>query len=251
MLAAAPARADRLAPPALRMSTPGEACRTAIANAEKAARIPPALLAAIGRVESGRFDPANNRTNPWPWSINAEGKPGVFETRDQAIAAVRALQAQGVRSIDVGCMQVNLMHHPNAFGSLEQAFDPVTNASYAARFLTQLRDQTGTWEMATARYHSATPEFGDAYQRKVAAVHPEEQRITASAQLIGMSPLAGRPNADMARSGTPVGGFIPPARSNAGRIIPLALAANGSGSPGRPLDAYRSNPIPVAARPPG
>jgi hypothetical protein len=239
-------------PPNLRLSTPGEACRTAIAAAERGARIPQALLAAIARVESGRYDPATNRTTPWPWTINAEGKPGVFDTKEQAIAAVRMLQAQGVRSIDVGCMQVNLMHHPNAFASLEQAFDPVANAGYAARFLTQLREQTGTWEAATARYHSATPEYGGAYQRKVAAVLPEEQRFASATQLIGISPQAGRIIApELARSGMPVGGFIPPTRSNAGRIIPLALASNGAIQPGRPLDAYRSQPIPVAGRPPG
>ena len=52
---------------------------------------------------------------------------------------MRAVQAQGVRSIDIGCMQVNLMHHPNAFATLDAAFDPLANALYAARFLTELR----------------------------------------------------------------------------------------------------------------
>ena len=46
------------------------------------------------------------------------------QTRQQAVAAVQALQARGVRSIDVGCLQVNLMYHPIAFASLDDAFDP-------------------------------------------------------------------------------------------------------------------------------
>ena len=58
--------------------------------------------------------------------------------RRQAIAAVKALQARGVRSIDVGCMQINLSYHPHAFRDLDQAFDPHANAAYAERFLTQL-----------------------------------------------------------------------------------------------------------------
>ena len=52
-----------------------------------------------------------------------------------------------MRSIDIGCAQVNLMHHPDAFASLEQAFDPMANADYAARFLKQLHDTHGGREL--------------------------------------------------------------------------------------------------------
>ena len=80
---------------------------------------------------------------------------------------MRTLQARGVRSIDVGCMQVNLMHHPDAFASLDEAFDPVANARYAARFLSALFRQTGDWSLATANYHSANADRGEDYQRRV------------------------------------------------------------------------------------
>jgi hypothetical protein len=109
----------------------GAQCRPAIDAAERGTAIPPHLLAAIGRVESGRRDPQSGGWNPWPWTVNAEGEGFFFDTKEQAIAAVRTMQARGTRSIDVGCMQVNLMHHPDAFGSLEQAFDPASNAAYA------------------------------------------------------------------------------------------------------------------------
>ena len=75
--------------------------------------VPPQLLAAIGRVESGRRDPVTGVWGAWPWTINAEGSGSYFDTKAEAIQAVQALQARGVRSIDVGCMQVNLMHHPD------------------------------------------------------------------------------------------------------------------------------------------
>ena len=90
--------------------------------------------ASAGRHQPGRerpARPADRRVHPWPWTINAEGQGLFYDTKAQAVAAVRALQARGVRSIDVGCMQVNLMHHPDAFPTLEQAFDPQTNAAYA------------------------------------------------------------------------------------------------------------------------
>ena len=86
--------------------------------------------------------PSSGALHPWPWTVDAEGQGAFYDSKELAIAAVRALQARGVRSIDVGCMQVNLMHHPNAFNSLEQAFDPVArNANYAAQFLTELHGQ--------------------------------------------------------------------------------------------------------------
>ncbi len=72
---------------------------------------------------------------PWPWTINVAGQGFFFPTKALAVTAVRELLASGVQSIDVGCLQVNLMFHPAAFASLEQAFDPMANARYAARFL--------------------------------------------------------------------------------------------------------------------
>lgn len=168
--AARPPSAPLIALPA---PAPGLLCRQEIHAAERAGGVPLQLMAAIARVESGRSD-ARGVVHPWPWTINAEGAGQYFETKEAALAAVRALQASGVRSIDVGCMQVNLAHHPTAFASLEQAFDPAANAAYAARFLNLLYSKTGDWTKATAYYHSATPERGEGYQRKVAAVWPDE-----------------------------------------------------------------------------
>ena len=45
----------------------------------------------------------------------ALGKDRFFSSKAAAITAVRKLQADGVRNIDVGCMQVNLKYHPKVF----------------------------------------------------------------------------------------------------------------------------------------
>jgi Transglycosylase SLT domain len=147
--------------------SPGGLCRTAIAAAERSWRLPAGLLPAIGRVESGRPDPQTGGVQSWPWTINAEGVGRFFETKDEAIAAVQALQARGVRSIDVGCMQVNLLHHPTAFATLDQAFDPGINAMYAGRFLSALFGQSASWPVAAAAYHSQTPDLAADYRRRV------------------------------------------------------------------------------------
>jgi hypothetical protein len=148
---------------------PASLCETAAISAEYAARLPPRLLMAISLTETGRIDSASGQARPWPWTINAEGVGQFFQTRLQAVTAVRALQARGVQSIDIGCMQVNLMYHPTAFASLEEAFDPRANAVYAARFLNTLYAGARNWARAIAAYHSETPALGEAYRLLVMA----------------------------------------------------------------------------------
>ncbi len=154
----APAKAD-----------PATLCEAAANSAEYTERLPPRLLQAIGMTETGRLDPATGRLRPWPWSIDVDGDGQFFETRDEAIAAVEAAQARSVKSIDVGCNPVNLMFHPDAFASLQEAFDPVSNARFAARFLNTLYAGSHDWSRAIAAYHSETPALGDAYRVLVLA----------------------------------------------------------------------------------
>ena len=145
-------------------------CEAAIAAAERAQGTAPGLLAAIGLVESGRRDARTGVRAPWPWTVTAEGVGTFYRGKGEAIRAVEALQARGVASIDVGCMQVNLMHHPGAFRSLEAAFDPAGNAFVAGRFLGTLFLRVGSWAAAAAAYHSLTPALGAEYGRLIAAV---------------------------------------------------------------------------------
>ena len=147
----------------------GEACRDQAAAAERAAGIPEGLLLAIGRRESGRFDAEAGAVLPWPWTVNRDGEDHIFAAKDEAVAYVAAAQAEGSRSIDVGCFQINLKYHPTAFASLDEGFDPAANAAYAARFLTELHDRDGSWETAVAYYHSATPWYGEPYRDAVLA----------------------------------------------------------------------------------
>jgi hypothetical protein len=145
-------------------------CAAAIATAERSGDIPSGLLAAIGQIESGRADRVHGTIHPWPWTINADGAGHFYATKAEAVAATAALVSRGITSVDVGCMQVNLAYHPTAFASLEEAFDPLANSFYAARFLRLLFSQTGDWPAAVAAYHSQTHEIGAAYQGKVLAV---------------------------------------------------------------------------------
>ncbi len=147
-----------------------ESCERAGAAAEQGYGLPPGLLQAIGRVESGRWDNAAGKIVVWPWSVDVDGQPHRYDSAEAALQDVRAQSAEGRHSIDVGCFQINLGWHPGAFASLEQAFDPVANANYAAAFLRSLNLRLGSWTDAVAAYHSANPDLGIPYRERVMAI---------------------------------------------------------------------------------
>lgn len=146
-----------------------QSCREAAAVAERKYRIPAGLLNAIALVESGRSVPGSKARTAWPWTIHAEGKGRWLESREEAVAMVKRLKAKGVKNIDVGCMQVNQMYHPDAFPNLETAFTPAMNADYAARFLSELFQETKSWTKAASYYHSRTPKHANRYKKLVLA----------------------------------------------------------------------------------
>ena len=167
--AAQPGRtAKALSKIATTLASPQTACRRAIAAAEISHGIPTGFLLAIGRVESGRLDPQSGSVQPWPWTIDVDLKGTFFEARADAVAYVEAAQQAGIQSIDVGCMQVNLLQHPTAFATVEDAFDPVINANYAARFLVDLQHESGDWITAAGLYHSRTEALAAPYRDAVA-----------------------------------------------------------------------------------
>lgn len=215
---ATPAMATRSIGPTL---DPGQLCRQAILTAEREHRLPTALLHAIARVESGRPDPRTGAAVSWPWTINAEGQGRFFDSKESAITAVRALQARGVSVIDVGCLQVNLHHHPRVFSSLDEAFDPVANARYAGLFLTRLRQGARDWETAASHYHSQTPERAEAYRLKVLAAWPGmAHRVAAERQRDAMVAAWG---GDRAPSSAPPAG----AAGDGFQAVALSLSQRG------------------------
>ncbi len=143
-------------------------CIDTAARINVAERLPKDMLAGIAITESGRTDPSSKAKVAWPWTVTSGGEGQYFPTKAAAIAEVKRLRAKGVENIDVGCMQINLKYHPDAFASLSDAFDPETNVRYAARFLKELRQAGNGWSDAVRRYHSADADRGQAYEKRVA-----------------------------------------------------------------------------------
>jgi len=166
--------ASAVAPAAAKPANPPD-CRDVAAAAERRHDIPLRLLAAISLAETGRWDRARRAPIAWPWTVFAEGRGRFLPDKASAVAEVQALQARGVRNIDVGCMQVNLKYHPEAFASLEEALEPASNVAFAAGFLSRLRQNHRSWSVAVARYHSSTRALNRPYRRKVMKLWHEER----------------------------------------------------------------------------
>lgn len=143
-------------------------CLRFVQSYERSMRIPQGLLMAIAFTESGR-DVGTGERVPWPWTINVGGDGRYFDTKEQAVAAVRRLLDEGQRSIDVGCMQINLRYHPNAFRDIETAFDPGANVAYGAQYLRSLYRLQGSWPKAVERYHSSDDGRREEYRERVVA----------------------------------------------------------------------------------
>ena len=144
-------------------------CHQETALTERRMAIPRHLLTAISLAESGRRDDTNGANVAWPWTVTSGGQGRFYDTKAEAMAEVEILMTQGVRNIDVGCMQVNLHYHGGAFETLDEAFDPRANTAYAATYLKTMYAATADWTDAAGYYHSTTPERNGPYKEKVLA----------------------------------------------------------------------------------
>lgn len=161
-----------------------EMCSVAAQNAEKNYNIKENLLATIAMVESGKWDDKAGKRSAWPWTVHAEGKGYYFDSKEQAVAAVKAMQNNGITNIDVGCMQINLRYHGKAFKSLEDAFEPEKNVAYSAKFLKQLHKRNKEdWKKTAMHYHSKDWRKGINYKNRLEKHYAEYVRSDTTTTL--------------------------------------------------------------------
>jgi hypothetical protein len=141
-------------------------CIIATKKYEEIYGIPKNLLLSMSLTESGRRI-KNGEFISWPWTINRKGKGKFFDNKVTAINYVKAYTKEGKKNIDLGCMQVNFMYHPNAFKNFYEAFDPDKNVAWAATKLKTLYAKFGTWESAVGYYHSYRKTKRKKYSQKV------------------------------------------------------------------------------------
>jgi soluble lytic murein transglycosylase-like protein len=139
------------------------ACEREIQAAAAKYGITEGILYSVGLTETGRKGSLS------PFAMNVEGKAYFSASQQEAITAFHAAKRQGMKLIDIGCMQINHHFHGENFSSPEEMFDPRRNVEYAAKFLRNLHDRHETWTMAVARYH-AGPNNDPAQKRYVCRV---------------------------------------------------------------------------------
>lgn len=130
--------------------------------------IPVTLLYAIALAESGKHIARLQTTQPWPWTLNIEGEGRYYLSRQAAIQAARQALASGIRSVDMGLMQVNWAYHEAALRSVESAIDPVFNLEVGATILAACYRARGDWWAAVGCYHApANPKRAARYRGRV------------------------------------------------------------------------------------
>lgn len=132
-------------------------CTDEIVEAARRHDVPVSVALTVAKVESSNQ----------PLAMNIAGWPAKAHSAAEGVQALHQLRRAGITSVDVGCMQINLKHHPHAFPSLDDAFDPKANADYGVRFLKRLFEAKKSWGQAIAAYHSSDPTRQSAYLDKV------------------------------------------------------------------------------------
>jgi hypothetical protein len=156
-----------------------QTCDRAATQVSHELNVPLDVLHAITRVETGRKK--DGQFQSWPWTVNMEGADHWFDTENEAKAYVFNNFKQGARNFSVGCFQINYKRHAQNFNSIEDMFDPVKNAQYAAKFLSNLHGDLGNWSDAAAAYHSRTPKFAKIYKARFDSIYQNLSSLKAAA----------------------------------------------------------------------
>lgn len=195
-------------------SSDADVCDRAAADASVATGVPIEIMQAITRTETGHM--RDGRFTPWPWAINRAGAGAWPPTRRAALQLVQAELTAGRRNVDIGCFQINIRWHGDAFDTIGDMFDPTQNAVYAAEFLSRLREEFGTWDAAVGAFHSRRPEAATRYlmrYRDIAADMGDPAMTSAPTHTRGPSTVAGaypldlRPRPGLAATGHSAHGF--------------------------------------------
>lgn len=116
--------------------------------------IPPRILYAVAMQESALLLPSGI-VRPWPWTLNVEGRAERFRGREEAHQALTWYLRSGVRSIDIGLMQVNWRWHGDRLRDPWTALDPYFNLRVGATILAEHYRSTGDWQKAIGLYHAS------------------------------------------------------------------------------------------------
>jgi hypothetical protein len=152
---------------ALAQASQASLCEDSAQFASKDTGVPLSVLRAVALAETGQTKFDKNDYSAWPWTVQSGQKGHWFPDKSTAIQFVQSLMAAQTTNIDIGCFQINIRWHGQAFQNLEDMFSPRSNALYAAKFLQELYSETGDWRTAVGRYHSRDGDRAEAYVQRL------------------------------------------------------------------------------------
>jgi len=130
--------------------------------------IPDALFYAVALAESGKKIASQDIRRPWPWTLNVEGQGYYYESRLKAWLALSEWLQRGIRSIDIGLMQVNWRWHEDKLGDTWRALDPYHNLRVGAEILRTCFEARREWWQSVGCYHApSNPDRAMRYQDRV------------------------------------------------------------------------------------
>jgi len=133
-------------------------------SAAQERRLDPYILYAVALVESAQLR-QRAVVAPWPWALNREGQAIIPGTQAEAGDILRASIDQGIRSIDVGLMQVNLRWNGHRVARPEQLLNPATNIRIGADILAEAMASAPNDEaLGIGRYHAGFRNEANAYR---------------------------------------------------------------------------------------
>lgn len=191
-------------------------CDDAAFSAAQETGVPLQVLLAITRTETGRT--RDGVTQPWPWTVNMEGRGVWFDTRTKALTFLFDHFKTGARSFDVGCFQINYRWHGAQFASIEDMLDPFANARYAATFLKALYEESGNWNVAAGKFHSRTAVYAERYMVRFDTMLDELEPVDRyGSEIRAQASHAPRPNRFILLQAGPPSGLA--------SLVPLQIAS--------------------------
>jgi len=135
----APGTASEIPPPAYQL-------------AAHAAGVPSAVLYAVTLQESGTR--LRGQLRPWPWTLNVNGTPLRYRTRQAACAGLtEALRRVSAKRVDVGLGQINVGYQAHRGILPCSLLDPYRNLTITATILREQHTEGDDWILAIGRYH--------------------------------------------------------------------------------------------------
>ena len=123
----------------------------------------PYILYAVALVESAKV--SKRMARPWPWALNRQGRPFIPSSLSEAKVILGGSLAKGVRSVDVGLMQVKVRWQGHRVGQPEDLLDPETNLRVGADVLAEaVASAPGNLVLGIGRYHAGFRDADRAYR---------------------------------------------------------------------------------------